>query len=706
MLQWTTPAMLVGLGLLSLPIIAHLLNKKSNDRYFIPTVQFLIASSAQQNRFLKLRKWLLLLLRCLAMAGIVCAFARPVWWQGRTAVGNTDARAMVIVLDRSLSTTQKVGNSSLFQSMRGAAIRSLDELETGRDRASVILVGDVPEPLSRKVVPNLPELKTRLRQVQPTFERADISTAIAEASRQLNLFDGHRLLVVISDMQRSNWEPVLAQISQSPQSKLPPNTKVRFVQLKERVTENVGLSNAHCDPPDPTRGQQCTLTVSATNYSDQQKQIPVNLFSADQKIGTQNLMIEPRKSIVASFQVKFSDNSSFRFSIPRDNLSVDDQTFVAVAPGALTPITLLSDDAQNAIGSSKFFLERAVRPFDNESDRYQIQHLDMRSFQQGVLTGQDILIVGYVARWTDAAIDELLNFVKTGGRLVYLCGEGNVAGQVARIEKRAGTACFPFRPTQLDRMINFDDMLQVTVGKWRSRWLRAFDFSSQVALQQIRFDKVWNVGPTRTGAEVLLRYSDDRPALGHSAFGEGTIVLANLSPSVEFSEFGKFGSFAALMQIIVGQLRDDESTEKTITVGAAVNFKPEKTSSTGGTETRKPFSVLGPGGQTLESLQAKTEDAITCVVPRAAKPGLYQLRTGNEVLQTVAVTTDVRESQLEYLQPIDVEAPWGETATATIEPRAFGLDLIDSGNPLWSWLAAAAVLMLTCESFLLGWWKR
>ena len=652
--------MFVGLGLLSLPVIAHLLNKSSNETYFIPTVQFLIASSAQQNRFLKLRKWLLLLLRCLAIVGIVCAFARPVWWQGRTAIGNPDAQAMVIVLDRSLSTTQKVGNSSLFQSMRSAAIRSLDELESGRDFASVILVGDVPEPLSRKVVPNLPELKTRLRQVQPTYEHADIASAIAEASWQLNSFEGRRLLVVISDMQRSNWEPVLAQMGQSQKSKLPPDTEVRFVQLKERVTENVGLSNARCDPPDPTIGQRCTLTVSTTNYSDRQKQIPVSLFSADQSIDTQNLRLAPGKSVVASFQVKCSENSGFRFSIPPDNLPVDDQAFVAIAPGRLTPITLLSDDAQDAIGSSKFFLERAVRPFDNGTDRYQIQHLDMRSLQSGILAGQDILIVGYVAKWTDAAIDELLKFVKAGGRLVYLCGEGNVARQVARIEARAGEACFPFRPTRLDRLTNFEDMLQVTAGKWRSRWLRAFDLSSQVALQQIRFDKVWNVGPIRAGAEVLLRYSDDRPALGHRAFGEGTIVLANLSPSVEFSEFGKFGSFAALVQIIVGQLRDEESIEETLTVGAAINFGPEKIGSTVSAEAHPVLNVIGPEGDTLGFQQAKTADAITCVVPQVAKPGLYQLRSGDAVLQTVAVATDIRESQLEYLDPVDVETPWGE----------------------------------------------
>lgn len=255
MLQWTIPMMLAGLGLLVLPIVAHLLNRKTRETWFVPTIRFLKASTAQQNRFLRLRKWLLLMLRCLAVAAIVCMFARPVWWQGVSPLGNEDATGMAIVVDRSLSTSQKTGNSTVFQSIRGAAIRSLDELQAGRDFASVILAANDPEPLQRKLVPNLPGLKSQLKEVAPTFERADMQAAVAEASRQLNRFEGRRVLVVVSDMQRSNWDGFL---NESVNLDLPADTEIRFVQLEERDRENVALSDASCDPPDPTVGQLCT----------------------------------------------------------------------------------------------------------------------------------------------------------------------------------------------------------------------------------------------------------------------------------------------------------------------------------------------------------------------------------------------------------------------------------------------------------------
>ena len=642
MLQWTTPLMLAGLALLSLPIIAHLLNRKSNVTHFIPTIRFLQASAVHQNRFLKLRRWLLLMFRCLAIAAIVSMFARPVWWSGATAPSNKDSVGMAIVIDRSLSTTQRAGNASLFQSFRGAAIRSLGELKSGSDFATIVMAGDSPEPLQRKLVPNIAGLKAQLQTAEPSFERADLPGAIAEASRQLNLFQGRRLLVIVSDMQRSNWTELINDSSRG--FDLPPDTEVRFVQQETRVTENSALSNTQCDPAYPSLGQLITLSVTATNFSDQAKQIPVSLFAGGEKLDEQVLQVESEQSSIASFQVKLSQNTGYRFAIPPDNLTADDEAFVAISTTGSTPVAVVSDDGDD-VGSSKFFLERAVRPFNSDRDRYQITTFNSQSLKSGSLDGQQIVVIGYVSRLTNAAIDEVMKFVKSGGRLVYLCGEGNVAGQLSRIEKRADAECFPFELVRLDRFNDFDDMLQIESGKWRSRWLRAFDLPSQIALQQIRFDKVWAVGQSREGAEVLMRYSDGRPALGYSTYGDGTIVMANLSPSVDFSEFGKFGSFAALVQIIVGQLNDQDSSEDPLLVGDLINFLHVPQQADGPEDS---ISVVGPAGDELETRIVKSEDSISILAGRAVEPGLYQLRSADKVLQTVSVATDPRESDLRY----------------------------------------------------------
>ena len=63
----TTPVMLGGLTLLALPVLAHLLNRKARRRLIFPTIVYLEASAASQSQLFKLRRWLLLLLRALAV---------------------------------------------------------------------------------------------------------------------------------------------------------------------------------------------------------------------------------------------------------------------------------------------------------------------------------------------------------------------------------------------------------------------------------------------------------------------------------------------------------------------------------------------------------------------------------------------------------------------------------------------------------------
>ncbi len=84
LIELTTPAMLGGLALLSLPIVAHLLNRRARQAIVFPSILLLRASVATQSWLYRLRRLILLCLRCLAVAMLVLAFCRPVWLDART----------------------------------------------------------------------------------------------------------------------------------------------------------------------------------------------------------------------------------------------------------------------------------------------------------------------------------------------------------------------------------------------------------------------------------------------------------------------------------------------------------------------------------------------------------------------------------------------------------------------------------------------
>jgi aerotolerance regulator-like protein len=99
-------AFALGLGLIVLPIVAHLLHRRTRRRFVFPSVELLAATSASQSSVFRLRRWWLLLLRCLAVLAIVLAFMRPMWLSAEAQQAAGRGAAVVIILDASASTGQ------------------------------------------------------------------------------------------------------------------------------------------------------------------------------------------------------------------------------------------------------------------------------------------------------------------------------------------------------------------------------------------------------------------------------------------------------------------------------------------------------------------------------------------------------------------------------------------------------------------------
>jgi hypothetical protein len=77
MFQFSHPNILWALFALLLPILIHLFNFKRYKKIFFSNLQFLSQLNIQNKRHSKLKRWLILLLRLLALACLIIAFAQP-----------------------------------------------------------------------------------------------------------------------------------------------------------------------------------------------------------------------------------------------------------------------------------------------------------------------------------------------------------------------------------------------------------------------------------------------------------------------------------------------------------------------------------------------------------------------------------------------------------------------------------------------------
>src|SRR5215510_11659223 len=96
-------ALLWALAAVGLPILIHFLTRRKLRVVTVSTVAFLKRLEKEKIRQLKLRQWLLLLLRMLIVALLVLAFARPTLRREHSALAQRARATAVFVLDNSLS---------------------------------------------------------------------------------------------------------------------------------------------------------------------------------------------------------------------------------------------------------------------------------------------------------------------------------------------------------------------------------------------------------------------------------------------------------------------------------------------------------------------------------------------------------------------------------------------------------------------------
>src|SRR3954465_14755996 len=102
-MNFLAPAFFAGLLAIAIPVIIHLINRERKVVVEFPSLMFLQRIPYRSVRRQKIRHLLLLILRCLAVALLVAAFARPFFERKHTAIGASGAREVVILLDRSSS---------------------------------------------------------------------------------------------------------------------------------------------------------------------------------------------------------------------------------------------------------------------------------------------------------------------------------------------------------------------------------------------------------------------------------------------------------------------------------------------------------------------------------------------------------------------------------------------------------------------------
>jgi Aerotolerance regulator N-terminal len=198
MIGFLHPWVLAGLAAAAIPLLLHLLARREPPTVVFPAVRYLVTTTREHQRRLKLQNWLLLFLRTLLVVILVIAAAGPT--VPVSGVPGHAPSALVLIVDNSPSSGAVVGGTPQLRQLILAARRVLARA-TPEDALWVITADGIPRRGDRAALTDL------LNGLRTSPRRLELGSAITLASDVLASEPRPGEIILLTDLQASALSP-------------------------------------------------------------------------------------------------------------------------------------------------------------------------------------------------------------------------------------------------------------------------------------------------------------------------------------------------------------------------------------------------------------------------------------------------------------------------------------------------------------------
>jgi hypothetical protein len=684
-MNFLAPAFLAGLAAIAVPVLIHLINRERKVVVEFPSLMFLQRIPYRSVRRQKIRHLLLLILRCLALALLVAAFARPFFQRKQAAIGSSGAREVVILLDRSSS----MGYANRWQRARDEAKKVVSSLGAS-DRATLVLFANsaavasepMATPSSLNAAINASKLSAEATRYAPALKLA--SQIISASSMP------QREVVLISDYQKIGW------VNHN-EVTFPQGTKITPIDLGGGTPSDVAVSSVTTDRD--STGDRDKVNVAARLINTGKKPVTVNatLAVGGRNAQTKTATIQPSAAQQVAFTSVVVPGTATKGTvrITPDSMAQNDVMNFTMAPDEAVSVLIVgpTEPRENDV----LFLSRAFaigdRPSFRVTDR-RAAELTSRDFD-----GRALVVLDEVPPPGGEMGKRLRALIDGGGGLIIVPGGNHVETWPAEWRAVLPATVGPVvdRTADAGGTLSSLDYAHPIFELFNAP--RSGDFSTA------RFYRYRALTPV-AGATVGAKFDDGSPAIVEHTVGSGKVVLWASSVDAYWTNLPLqpvFLPFVHQLGKYVGRYAD---ARPSFVAGDVLDVSRHG-------ELTAPFL----GGRTADTLTELVLEAPSGAKERVtatganhlvtlSEQGFYELRGRDTPVgsgRPIAVNVDPAESDLSHVDPQDVVV----AVTAIDAQRAPGSDF-NVGTPqeqerrqkVWWYLLTAAVLLMVGETLL------
>lgn len=716
---------LLALPLALAPVFLHLFDRRRQVTIEWGAMEFLLEASTRRTSARKLKQWLLLLLRVLAVSALVLALARPKlpgqWF------GTGEASEAILIIDNSMSTQRSLEDSTVFARMIERAREEIRSL-SGNDRVRILMASPYPvwmTPPNSSVRSDSTDLIDQyLGEVKPTSSSSDLLASLFTAVQADTVDQAtSRTVILLTDGQACDWKTTdqsgwlrFQEVLRT--AKIP--TRLDVIETERRTQEirNVAVNSMRSSRLVVGSNQTFTLTAEVQNHSAAEvsggqlvwmieneeqstSEIPDLSPGSTHEVIWRNSITRPG---VYSLSGRIQNEDG---KIP-DDLQPDNQATVVVEVREELPV-LIVESAPNtgAMQQDSFFVQAALGWINGEPmERHSV-------FRPSTVTPEELesielsefraVVIPNLTLISEAAVARLRTFAMSGGGVWIALGpRADIEAFNEHIFANGdGLSPLAIEGVVIDGQRSEEDSAR---GQTISVALREHPATAELAdpnrmdTAEVRIRRRFRFmnPPQGEASASLLNVSNGEPLAVEKYLGQGRVIVMGIPLTMrDWSDLARSQAFVVMVQDWLNYLTQPRATRHNLNPGDPIVVHLAETGHS------EAFLSTPNGEDTPLTADASPEGAVFRST-RTILPGEYRLKLGlNGESIPFHVQRNPAESNLSELSSVERELL---TKTAGLTSGLLSSDLSSEvhQDPVWPALLMGLIALMSIELVLSG----
>ena len=662
---------------------------------YFTNVRFLKEVKEETSNRQKLRNLLVLLMRCLAIAAMVLAFAQP--FIPLSSGVKKGERAVSVFVDNSFSMNALSKEAPLLELAKQRA-RDIVAAYGVEDRFQV-LTNDF-EGRDQRLVSKEDAL-SRIEEIRTSPASRDLSKVLTRQQQCLNTGkQENKTAYVVSDFQAN-----IADLSSFKDTLI----EVNLVPMRAVQERNVSIDSAWFENPVQILNQPANLLVKLSNRSDEEvTDIRLSLRHDGQTkpVGAVSIPAHGTRLDTVSFTILHPGWHEARLSVTDYPVQFDDDYFLSFY--VAERINVLS---VNGLAPNKF-LENAFLG----AKYFRLDNADARSLDYSKFGDYQLIILNELPSVSSGLGNELKTFCQNGGNvLAFPSQTSDLNSYNAFLQNYAAGNLGAFEPTPRQAsQVNTEEFVFRDVFLNKSANLRLPNTQGN-----------FKIAPAR--GEQILTYRDGSSLLSKFSQGEGALYFSAAPLNEQVSDLVRNGEIFVPMLFkmaiagtkgrqIAYTIGKDEVLEAKHQISARgeTNYKlrlvPENKPANGETAANNDQNAAANNQEFIPEQRILGSKVMLTPGTQVRNAGWYQLHLqADSTLAEFAFNYDRKESDLRFKtdEALAEGLPKNMTVMATNVEANFSqaVNEQEKGIVLWRWCVIFALLFLALEVLFLRLWK-